>query len=181
MTEPPGTAFQDAFETWLLRARWLLAPIYAGLVVALAVLVVVFAIELGHILMDLAHRQPKHVIMAVVSLVDVSLAANLVLIVVLSGFRNFVSGGRRGVGVGPKWIGDIDFGGLKLRLIASVIAMSAVALLKGFVQLTDGAGAPDNRTLAWLVGIHLTFVFTGVMLAITDLIMARTHRAPRSE
>jgi uncharacterized protein (TIGR00645 family) len=171
---PP--VLQRFFEAWLFGARWLLAPIYAGMVLALGALVVVFAIELTHTMEDLFSAHPKYTLVTVIQLVDVSLAASLVLVVVLSGYRNFISEGRAGdAGGAPTWMGDIDFAGLKLKLMSSLIAISGVALLKAFVQLTDQENAPDVHNLAWMIGIHLTFVLSALLLALTDLITSRTH------
>jgi uncharacterized protein (TIGR00645 family) len=168
--------FERVFETWLFRARWLLAPIYAGMVVALAALVVVFGIELTHTLGDLLSAHPKYTLVTVIQLVDVSLAASLVLVVVLSGYRNFISEGHGEEADGaPRWMGAIDFAGLKLKLMSSLIAISGVALLKAFVLLTDEEKAPDERHLAWMIGIHMTFVISALLLALTDLLTARSH------
>ena len=73
----------------------------------------------------------------------------------------------------PDWMGTVDFSGLKMKLIASIVAISAVALLKAFMQLVEGE-AVDDRHLAWLVGIHLTFVVSGAVLALMDLLASKT-------
>ena len=167
---------ERAFEVWLLRARWLLAPIYAGLVLALGGLVIVFGVELLETGRQLFSTHPKFTLVTVIALVDVSLAANLVLIVILSGFRNFISGREAdGSLPGPSWMGAIDFDGLKLRLMSSLIAISGVALLKAFVQLTETENAPATTTVVLMVGIHLTFVISALLLALVDLLDARAH------
>ena len=107
------------------------------------------------------------------TLIDLSLAGNLLLIVIFSGYENFVSkidtGGNEDR---PSWMGTVDFSGLKMKLIASIVAISAIALLKAFMRLTDGE--PINTPmLAWLVGIHLTFVVSGVLLALMDLLASK--------
>jgi uncharacterized protein (TIGR00645 family) len=173
---PQPSAFERIFELWLFRARWLLAPIYAGMVLALGALVVVFGIELYHVGDDLFSAHPKYTLVTVIQLVDVSLAASLVLVVVLSGYRNFISEGRGNEeSTTPRWMGEIDFAGLKLKLMSSLIAISGVALLKAFVQLTDDEGGPDPTRLAWMIGIHMTFVVSALLLALTDLLKARSH------
>jgi uncharacterized protein (TIGR00645 family) len=173
---PQPSAIERIFERWLFRARWLLAPIYAGMVVSLVALVVVFGIELTHAVAELFSEHPKFTLVSVIQLVDVSLAASLVLVVVLSGYRNFISERRADdASAAPTWMGAIDFAGLKLKLMSSLIAISGVALLKAFVELTDDEGAPDEHHLAWMIGIHLTFVASAVLLALTDLINARSH------
>jgi uncharacterized protein (TIGR00645 family) len=173
----PPPPVQRVFETWLFRARWLLAPIYAGMVVSLVALVVVFAIELKHTVEELFSADAKFTLVTVIQLVDVSLAASLVLVVVLSGYRNFISEGRPDDTSGaPKWMGAIDFAGLKLKLMSSLIAISGVALLKAFVELTENEGAPSGQQLTWMIGIHMTFVVSALLLALTDLLESKIHK-----
>ena len=112
----------------------------------------------------------------VLSLIDLSLAGNLLLIVVFSGYENFVSKIDTGDDEDrPAWMGTVDFSGLKMKLIASIVAISAIALLRAFMQLAEGEAIAD-RTLAWLVGIHLTFVVSGVMLAVMDLVASKVAK-----
>lgn len=174
---PPKRSFDRTVAIWLFRARWLLAPIYFGLVLTLVGLVLVFVSELIHGIEQILSAHPHYVLVTTLSMIDLSLAANLVLIVIFSGYRQFV--GRLDI-VGEDerlgWMGSVDFAGLKLRLIASLVAISAVALLRIFVLFTDGEGAPDNRTLGWLVGIHLTFVVSGLVLALMDFIVSKTDK-----
>jgi uncharacterized protein (TIGR00645 family) len=111
----------------------------------------------------------------VLALIDLSLTANLVLIVVFSGYENFVSKiDPEGHPDWPEWMTQIDFAGLKQKLFASIVAISAVQVLKAFMRLgnmPDGtAGAASDRYLFWLVGIHIVFVLSGLALAWTDKI-----------
>lgn len=169
-------AIERALELWLFRSRWLMAPFYVGLVVALAALVVVFVNEAVHELAHVMTMSPEDAILMVLSLIDLSLAGNLLLIVVFSGYENFVSKIDTGDDEDrPSWMGTVDFSGLKMKLIASIVAISAIALLRAFMRLSEGAEIPD-RTLAWLVGIHLTFVVSGVMLAAMDLLASKTDK-----
>lgn len=169
-------ALERSLELWIFRSRWLLAPFYLGLIVALGALVVVFANEAIHELSGLMSMKPEGAILMVLSLIDLSLAANLLLIVIFSGYENFVSkidtGGDEDR---PSWMGAVDFSGLKLKLIASIVAISAIALLRAFMKLAEGEG-PDDRTLAWLVGIHVTFVVSGVLLALMDWLSGKTEK-----
>jgi uncharacterized protein (TIGR00645 family) len=163
-------------ERWLFRSRWLMAPFYVGLVVGLACLVIVFINEAAHEFSNVLTMSPEDAILMVLSLIDLSLAGNLLMIVVFSGYENFVSkidtGGDEDR---PSWMGKVDFSGLKMKLIASIVAISAIALLRAFMKLSEGQEIPD-RTLAWLVGIHLTFVVSGVILAAMDYIAGNVAR-----
>lgn len=183
MTEPkptprphPKPAAERFLETSLFRARWLMAPFYVGLVVALAALVVVFVNEAVHELSHLLSMSPEDAILMILSLIDLSLAGNLLLIVVFSGYENFVSKIDTGDDEDrPGWMGTVDFSGLKMKLMASITAISAIALLKAFMKLAEGDGV-DDRHLAWLVGLHLTFVVSGVLLALMDWLASKTDK-----
>jgi len=163
---------KPSLERWLeqglFASRWLMAPFYAGLAVALAALLVVFFQELvgeiSHLFGDGA--KPETAILMALSLIDLSLAGNLILIVVFSGYENFVSkidpGGHPDW---PDWMTKIQFGGLKQKLLASIVAISAIQVLKAFMNI-DTVFEPSR--LAWLVGVHLLFVVSAFMLALSD-------------
>lgn len=161
-----------ALETWLFRARWLLAPIYLGLAVALAGLTITFGFELWHELGLWLSARPGHVIMGALALIDLSLCANLVLIVMLAGYESFVSSMEIPDGERLNWMGRIDFSGMKMKVMGTVVAISAVAILRSFMQLAEGE-AQSERLLAWMIGIHLMFVVSGVLLAVMDVLMAK--------
>jgi len=161
-------------ELWLFRSRWLMAPFYVGLVAALAALLYVFGAEAWRELAHLQGMSPEQAILMVLSLIDLSLAGNLLLIVIFSGYENFVSKIDTGDDEDrPDWMGAVDFSGLKMKLIASIVAISAIALLRAFMRLAEGEGM-DDRTLGWLVGLHLTFVVSGVLMGVMDFIGSRT-------
>jgi uncharacterized protein (TIGR00645 family) len=168
-------------ELWLFRSRWLLVPIYVGLVVAMGVLVVVFTEEVIQEVGQLfSGTNEREAIVMALTLVDLSLAANLMLIVIFSGYENFIARIEADGGADrPTWMGAIDFSGLKLRLVASIIAISAVALLRGFMRIAEGDPRLDEHTLEWLVALHLVFLLSGVMLALMDWIAAKSRAAAR--
>jgi uncharacterized protein (TIGR00645 family) len=169
-------AIERVLELWLFRSRWLMAPFYFGLVLALAALVIVFVNEAIHEFSGVLTMSPEAAILMVLSLIDLSLAGNLLLIVVFSGYENFVSKIDTGDDEDrPGWMGTVDFSGLKMKLIASIVAISAIALLRAFMKLSEGEEIPD-RTLGWLVGIHLTFVVSGVVLALMDLVASKVEK-----
>lgn len=167
------------FEQTLFRSRWLMAPMYLGLAVALAMLTVIFLRELFYYAPQILTMSSEQAILVVLTLIDLTLAANLLLIVLFSGYENFVSkldvedGGDR-----PDWMGTVDFSGLKMKLIASIVAISAIHLLKRFMEIGESAADAkfgDNE-LFWLVIIHLTFVFSGVLMALMDWLSARSAK-----
>jgi uncharacterized protein (TIGR00645 family) len=163
-------------ESLLFKSRWLMAPMYLGLVVALLALVWISFQELFHELAHIATMKPEDAILMALSLIDLSLAGNLLLIVIFSGYENFVSKiDTASHEDRPEWMGTVDFSGLKMKLIASIVAISAIALLRSFLQLGEGR-AINERELMWLVVIHITFVVSGVMLALMDWLAGKTDK-----
>ena len=162
---------ETGFEGLIFNSRWLMAPFYFGLVVSLAVLLLKFCMVLLEFIVHAPGSKESDIILGVLSLIDLSLTGNLILIVVFSGYENFVSkidpGGHPDW---PDWMTKIHFGGLKQKLLASIVAISAIQVLKAFMNI-DFAHPEvpfDSRKLAWLVGVHLVFVVSAFMLAISD-------------
>lgn len=169
---------ETRFERALFASRWLMAPMYLGLIVSLAMLVIVFVRELIYYAPQVLTMSSEEAILVVLTLIDLSLAGNLLLIVLFSGYENFVS--KLDIEDStdrPPWMGSVDFSGLKMKLIASIVAISGIHLLKQFMEIGDSAqqAAPDNE-LFWLVVIHLTFVVSGVLLALMDWLAAKTDK-----
>jgi uncharacterized protein (TIGR00645 family) len=135
--------------------------------------------ELVSVLPHALTLSPDDAILEILTLIDLSLAGNLLVIVLFSGYETFVSRlNVRDEAERPDWMGTVDFGGMKLKLIASIVAISGIHLLKWFMEIGDyQAGEPlDVVQLRWLVIIHLTFVVSGVLLALMDWITAQTDR-----
>ena len=171
-------AVEDRFEKGLFASRWLMAPMYVGLVVALGMMTVIFLRELVYYAPQVLTLSPEKTILVVLTLIDLTLAANLLLIVMFSGYENFVSKFDFDAGTDrPDWMGKVDFGGLKMKLIASIVAISGIHLLKRFMEIGDPATpAADHRTLMWLTIIHLTFVVSGVLMALMDWLQAKSSK-----
>lgn len=169
---------EDGFERGLFAARWLMAPMYLGLTLALLMLTVIFLRELVYYVPHMMTLSPEKTILVVLTLIDLTLAANLLLIVMFSGYENFVSKFDFDTGTDrPDWMGKVDFGGLKMKLIASIVAISAIHLLKKFMEIGDpSALAASWDTLFWLTLIHMTFVFSGVLMALMDWLQARSNK-----
>jgi uncharacterized protein (TIGR00645 family) len=161
------------FEDALFASRWLLAPFYVGLVVSVFFLLAVFARELLHTIPDTMEMTVEAAILKVLSLLDLVLAANLIVIVILAGYENFVSKiDTAGHEDRPGWMGTTSFAGLKLKLYASIVAISGIELLKTFMGL--GAKPVDSTALGWMTLIHFTFVMTAVFSALTDWLSSRS-------
>ena len=166
---------ERAIERLLFASRWLLVPLYLGMIVALALIAVVFARELLTDLVHLPSMDAEGAILLSLSLIDLSLTANLLLIVMFSGYENFVSKLHIGEHEDrPNWMGTVDFSGLKIKLIASIVAISGIALLRAFLPLGDPGSHVDGQRIGWMLAIHLTFVVSGVILALMDWITSKT-------
>ena len=175
MSDDATNKVEKIFETLIFASRWLLAPFYLGLAVSLVVLLIKFAGELFHIASHAFTSTESEVILGVLALVDLTLTGSLLIIVIFSGYENFVSkidhSGHRDW---PEWMGTIDFSGLKLKLLSSIVAISAIQLLKQFMSLKT----VSDRDIFWLVIIHVVFVVSGVLLALSDRIAGHGHKEP---
>ncbi|MCA8168755.1 TIGR00645 family protein [Burkholderia gladioli] len=160
------------FEHGLFASRWVLAPIYAGLAFGMVMLLVKFCQEFWHLATTVLDSEVEDVILGVLSLVDLSLMANLLLMIIFGGYQNFVSrlklGGHEDT---PEWIGHVGFTDIKLKLMASIVAISAIEVLRGFLSL-DRVGL---QTIVWGIAVHMTFVVSAILLAGMDWITAKTR------
>ena len=158
---------EDILEKVLFASRWLLAPFYLGLAISLVVLLIKFLAELFHLVGHAFTSTETQVILGVLALVDLALTASLIVIVIFSGYENFVSKiDHSGHEDWPEWMGTIDFTALKLKLLSSIVAISAIQLLKSFMEVRT----LSDREIMWLVVIHVVFVVSSVLLALSDRI-----------
>ena len=155
---PVGEKVENGLETVLFAGRWLLAPLYLGLLAGLVVVVIIFFREVAHMLSGATTSSAEVVSVQVLDLIDLALLGNLIVMVILAGFENFVS--------------RIHAADSKLKLIGSLVAISAIQLLKDFLRLDQ---IHDFTPIGWQIGIHLTFVVSGVLFAVTDWIGAKSH------
>ncbi len=162
---------ESLIERGLFASRWLMAPMYLGLASALILLLISFMQELVHLFAALPDITQNDMVLGILSLIDLSLAANLLLIVIFSGYENFVSKINTDTHEdNPEWKGSVDFSTLKLKLIASIVAISGIHLLKIFMDV----GKTPEHHIRWMIIIHVVFVVSGVFLALMDMIAART-------
>jgi uncharacterized protein (TIGR00645 family) len=165
-------------EQVLFSSRWLLSPLYLGLVAVLILVLVRFGFEFVTTVDHVFKNESHTFILDVLALLDIVLLANLILIVIFAGYENFVSkiDAAHESEDRPHWMGTIDFSGLKLKLIGSLVAISVIELLKDFIGLGEGHKVDDS--LIWRVLIHLVFVVSGVLFALMDAIAARSEVKP---
>lgn len=163
---------EKLIERLLFASRWLLAPIYLGLSLSLVVLVIKFFAELSHSLLHVVSASEAEVVLSLLGLVDLALVAGLVVMVMLSGYENFVSKidlSAESEKLG--WLGKLDAGTLKLKVAASIVAISSIHLLRAFMD----AESIGNDKLFWYVVIHLTFVVSAVLLGVLDRMTMRSN------
>jgi uncharacterized protein (TIGR00645 family) len=156
---------EEILEKVVFKSRWILAPMYLGLVGGLLCLFVMTVVD----------TPEREIVLSILALVDMTLVANLLIMVIFSGYENFVSK----IDVDnhedkPHWMGKVDYSGLKLKLIGSIVAISAIDLLKAFMHASTPGQILTNTQMAWMVGIHLTFIVSGVLFAIMDKIAEDT-------
>jgi uncharacterized protein (TIGR00645 family) len=170
----PMGPVERAIGTVILQSRWLAAPFLIGLIVGLAALVFTFVIKLIAFL-RLAQTAPEdEVIVGILKLVDLSLTANLLLIVIFSGYENFVAPIHdEGAVNRPEGLIGIGFSGLKQKLLGSILAIAAVNVLEWFIDIDRGV---DNTKLTWVVGILLALSVAMLVLAIADRLGDRHER-----
>lgn len=167
---------EKPLERILFASRWLMAPIYLGLVATLAALLVKFVQELVHFLPQILELKESAVILSVLTLVDLSFVASLLLMIIFSGYESFVSRIDVADADRPAWMGQIDFSGQKLKLIASIVAISGIHLLKAFMEVDS----VDKTNLMWLVITHVVFVVSGVLLALTDYLSSLSKKLAKA-
>jgi uncharacterized protein (TIGR00645 family) len=160
-------AAESGLEKTLFASRWLLAPFYLGLAIAIGILLIKFVQELIHLAMGAFTGSESDAILGVLTLVDLALTGTLLLIVILAGYENFVSKIDHSRHKDwPEWMGTIDFTALKIKLLGSIVAISAIQLLKQFMAIKSAS----DRELMWYVIIHVVFVVSSVLLALSDRI-----------
>jgi uncharacterized protein (TIGR00645 family) len=156
---------ERAVETIILFSRWLMALFYLGLVLSLLVLLLKFGRSLFEFLLQAPSLTEAGAILGILDLIDTTLIGSLVLVVIFSGYENFVSKIDSAAHPDwPEWMAKVDFAGLKQKLLASILAISAIQVLKAFMNVDKY----DATRLGWLVGIHVAFVFSVLVLAISD-------------
>ena len=162
---------EHGLETTIFNSRWLLAPFYLGLVISIVLLFVKFAQELYHLTIHVASASESAVIIGILTLVDMALVGSLLLMIIFSGYEIFVSK----IDVAehkdrPEWMGKVDFGGLKLKVIGAIVAISAIDLLKTFMEIPDNPTEGNSEMFLWKVVFHMAFVLSGVLFALMDRI-----------
>lgn len=160
-------------ERTLYASRWLLTPIYLGLSLVLIALAVKFFQELFHVFSVVITSSESDLVLSILSMIDMTLVGSLIVMVVFSSYENFVS--KIDLGESDEkldWLGKLDAGTLKLKVAASIVAISSIHLLQKFMEVDQ---IPNDKLL-WYVIIHMTFVLSALLLAVLDKIAFAEHR-----
>jgi len=162
-------------ERTLFACRWLLAPLYLGLALGLIALGVKFFQEAFHAIVYVFTLEEADLVLIVLALIDLSLVGSLIVMVMFSGYENFVSRIDAGDSTdAPSWLGKLDSGTLKLKVAASIVAISSIHLLRVFMNAKD----TENDKIMWYVILHLTFVISAVLMGVLDKMSFAGHREP---
>lgn len=165
-------SLEQKLERLMFNSRWLLAPFYVGLILGIVILLVKFVKEFVILVPQVFSADGSDIIIGILTLIDVVMIANLLIIIVFAGYENFVSKINTGDNEDrPSWMGHVGFADLKMKLIGSIVAISGIELLKAFMHV----GTYTNEQLAWKVGIHMTFVVSGVLFAVMDKLGGKHH------
>ena len=170
------TLLENILEKVIFAGRWLLAPLYIGLLLALVPILYRFFHAFWHLITHMQGATAGEITLQVLELLDTVLLGNLIIIVLFAGYENFVSKIKVAEDAEdrPHWMGHVDYSGLKIKLIGSLVAISVIELLKDFMK----EGTFDAKREGWRIGIHMTFVVSGVLFALMDL-MADRHKSQR--
>jgi len=164
---------EKQLERLLFACRWLLAPLYLGLSLGLIVLGIKFFQEAFHVFAHVIALEEADLVLIVLAMIDLTLVGSLIVMVMFSGYENFVSRIDHDAGTdAPAWLSKLDSGTLKLKVAASIVAISSIHLLRVFMD----AQKIDNDKIMWYVILHLTFVVSAVLLGVLDKISFAAHR-----
>ena len=173
MTEPKTNQSKHIAGSLIFLSRWLQAPLYFGLIVAQAVYVYHFVIELWHLVLQTTTIKESEIMLVVLGLIDVVMIANLLIMVIVGGYETFVSRLHlKGHPDEPEWLSHVNAGVLKVKLATALIGISSIHLLKTFIDTENHS----EKSILWQVVIHLTFVVSAVLLAWTDKLTLRTSK-----
>ena len=165
-------ALEHTLESSMFASRWFMAPVYVVLSLSLAVIMLKVVQEFMHNVPLMINMDIRNLLLFVLHIVDLALIGNLVLMILFAGYENFVSKieAAKDSEDKPSWMGKVDFSGLKLKLISSIVAISGINLLEAFMSLKDHT----DREVKWQIIIHIVFIASGVLLALMDWIASKT-------
>ena len=164
--------FKNLLGSVIFSSRWLQAPLYVGLIFALAVYVYRFLIELFHLIFELNTPSDTSVMLGVLGLIDVVMIANLLIMVIMGGYETFIASlGIEKHPDQPEWLDHIDAGTMKSKLALALIGISSIHLLRTFIDPTKYT----NAAIGWQVGIHITLLVSALTIAFANRLLNSTE------
>ncbi len=163
---------ETVFEKFIFLSRWLQAPLYAGLIIGGLLYTYKFLVELLHLCTVINKITEVELMLGVLTLVDITMVANLLIMVIIGGYSTFVS--RLDIDKHedkPEWLQKIDAGTLKVKLAGSLVGISSVHLLQTFINIKNH----ESEHVMWQVIIHFLFLTSALMLAFTEKILHQKH------
>jgi len=184
MNEIPPVYKTGIFPTIIFGSRWLQLPLYLGLIIAQCAYVFLFLKELTHLVMDVNSLSEQTIMLIVLGLIDVVMISNLLVMVIVGGYETFVSRLRlNGHPDQPEWLSHVNATVLKVKLAMAIIGISSIHLLKTFIE-AGNIGMPGAKFteagVMWQTIIHMTFIFSAIGIAYTDLLMQRVSSANKN-
>lgn len=164
--------FEIGLESLIFASRWIQVPMYLGLIVGSILYSYRFLLELLHLVHGIQHISEVHLMLGILTLIDITMVANLLIIVVIGGYSTFVSsfnidfGGDR-----PAWLDKMDAGTLKVKLTGALVSISGIHLLGSFINISK----TDIHLIKWQIVIHVVFLFSTLLLAASDVILHWKH------
>ncbi len=172
-SQPSGNAIERVFESAVFASRWIQAPLYGGLIVAELLYAYKFLVELFEMVLHINTMDETVFMLGVLGLIDVTMVANLLTMVIIGGYATFVSKlDLEQHPDRPDWLTHVDPGTIKIKLAASLIGISSIHLLKAFVDVAH----EDPEHIKWKIFIHMTFLASAILLAWTDKIMQKERK-----
>ncbi|MBX3303088.1 MAG: TIGR00645 family protein [Nitrospira sp.] len=173
MSHSASNQVEAFFESVVFASRWIQAPLYAGLIVAELLYAYKFLVELWEMVIHINKMEETVFMLGVLGLIDVTMVANLLTMVIIGGYATFVSKlDLEHHPDRPDWLTHVDPGTIKIKLAASLIGISSIHLLKGFVDVAN----ENPEHLKWKIFIHMTFLASAILLAWTDKIMQKDKK-----
>jgi uncharacterized protein (TIGR00645 family) len=168
-----GSRVEHAFETIVFASRWIQAPLYGGLIAAELLYAYKFLAELWEMVRHINQQEETIFMLGVLGLIDITMVANLLTMVIIGGYATFVSKlDLEHHPDRPDWLTHVDPGTIKIKLAASLIGISSIHLLKSFVNIAN----ENPEHVKWKIFIHMTFLASAILLAWTDKIMQKEKK-----
>ena len=167
-----SSKFETVLEKMILSSRWIQAPLYAGLILGGMLYTYKYLVELIHLCTSINEISETALMLGVLTLVDITMVANLLIMVIVGGYSTFVS--RLDIDKHedkPEWLQKIDAGSLKVKLAGSLVGVSSIHLLQTFINIKNH----ESEHVMWQVIIHVVFLFSALILAYTEKILHQKH------